>query len=68
MCRTREVYIEDLKIFSDSKEKIYAVVNEFPHLNQRSKKDITHFLDQFFDQLEKPRSLDNLVEIFLNNL
>ncbi len=67
MCRTREVYIEDLKIFSDSKEKIYAVVNEFPHLNERSKKDITHFLDQFFDQLEKPRSLDNLVEIFLNN-
>jgi hypothetical protein len=59
--------MEDLKRFSDSKEEIYAVVNEFPHLNERSKKDITHFLDQFFDQLEKPRSIDNLVDVFLNN-
>ena len=67
ICRTSDVYREDLKRFSDSKEKLYAVVNEFPHLNERSKKDITHFLDQFFDQLEKPKSLDNLVEIFLKS-
>jgi hypothetical protein len=66
-CRTREVYGEDLKIFSDSKEKIYAVVNDFPHLNQRSKKDITYFLDQFFDQLEKPKAQDRLIDIFLEN-
>ena len=66
-CRTRETYREDLKVFADSKEKLYSVVNEFPHLNLRSKKDITNFLDQFFDQLEKPKNLDNLVDIFLSN-
>jgi hypothetical protein len=66
-CRTREVYREDLKVFSDSKDKLYAVVNEFPHLNPRSKKDITYFLDQFFNQLEKQRSIDNLIDVFLKN-
>ena len=67
ICRTSEVYKEDLKIFSDSKEKLYSVVNEFSHLNQRSKKDITNFLDQFFNQLEKPKSIDNLIDVFLKS-
>ena len=67
ICRTKEVYTEDLKRFFEAKEKLYSVVNEFPHLNQRAKKDITNFLDQFFNQLEKPRSIDNLVDVFLNN-
>lgn len=67
ICRTREVYNEDLKRFLDAKEKLYSVVNEFPHLNQRSKKDITNFLDQFFGQLEKPKNLDNLIDIFLSS-
>jgi hypothetical protein len=64
-CRTREVFREDLKVFADSKEKLYLTVNEFPHLNQRSKKDITNFLDQFFNQLDKPKNLDNLIDAFL---
>jgi hypothetical protein len=67
ICRTREVYLEDLKKFKEAKGKIYSVVNDFPHLSPRAKKDITSFLDQFFDQLEKQKSLDNLVDIFLNN-
>jgi len=67
ICRSKEVYQEDLKKFLNNKTKIYSVINEFPHLNQRSKKDITTFLDQFFDQLEKQKSLDNLVDLFLNS-
>ena len=66
-CRTREVYMEDLKKFVEARDKLYSVVNEFPHLNQRAKKDITNFLNQFFSQLEKPRSIDNLILKFLNN-
>jgi len=67
ICRTKEVYTEDLKRFLEAKDKLYSVVNELPHLNPRAKKDITGFLDQFFNQLEKPKSMDNLVDIFLNN-
>ena len=66
-CRTREVYMQDLKIFSDSKEEFYAVINDFPHLDQRSKKDITGFLDTFFDQLQKPKNQDNLIDKFLKS-
>ncbi len=67
ICRSKEVYQEDLKKFLYNKEKLYSVINGFPHLNQRSKKDITSFLDQFFDQLEKQKSLDNLVDLFLKS-
>jgi hypothetical protein len=67
ICRSREVYTEDLKRFLADKSKLYSTVNDFPHLNQRAKKDIINFLDQFFDQLEKPKSLDSLVDDFLNH-
>ncbi|HEY5124625.1 MAG TPA: hypothetical protein VIK14_12905 [Ignavibacteria bacterium] len=67
ICRSKEVFQEDLKIFLNKKEKLYSVINGFPYLNQRAKKDITNFLDQFFDQLEKQKSLDNLVDCFLNS-
>ncbi len=67
VCRTREVYEADLKRFSVAKEKLYSVVNDFPYLNFRAKKDITTFLDQFFDQLTKPRRINFLIDVFLNN-
>jgi hypothetical protein len=67
ICRTREVYAADLDRFSADKSKIYSVVEEFPWLNQRSKKDITTFLDHFFDQLEKPKSKDRLIDVFLSS-
>jgi len=66
-CRSREIYMDDLKRFISKKENLYSVVDDFPYLNQRSKKDITYFLDQFFDQLTKQRNLDYLIEIFLTS-
>lgn len=66
-CRTKEVFMERLKIFADSKDQLYSVINDSPHLPQRSKKDITGFLDKFFNQLEKPKSMDNLIDTFLEN-
>jgi len=65
LCRTKEVYLEDLKVFSNKKDDIYKVINDCPNLNPRSKKDIANFLDGFFGKLENQKSLDNLVENFL---
>jgi hypothetical protein len=65
ICRSKEVYMEDLREFSDHKGEIYSVVNDCPYLGKSSKRDITVFLDGFFDQLEKPRSIDYLIEDFL---
>ena len=67
ICRTREQYRADLIRFSEAKEKLYSVVTEFPFLNQRSKKDITNFLDRFFNQLEKPKNMEKLIDIFLES-
>jgi hypothetical protein len=65
LCRSKEVYMEDLREFSDHKEAVYSVINDCPYLSKGSKKDITYFMDGFFDQLEKPRSMDNLLDEFL---
>lgn len=65
MCRSREVYQKELMMFLDKKDELYSVVNNYPYLNKASKRDITAFLDQFFDQLEKPKSLDSLIDLFL---
>jgi hypothetical protein len=67
VCRDKQIFQTELKQYSEKKEKIYSVINDFPHLNQRSKKDITTFLDQFFDQLEKQREIDYLISNFLGN-
>lgn len=67
ICRSKEVFQEDLKKFLNKKEQLYSVINEYPYLNKSSKRDITFFLGQFFDQLEKQKSLDNLVDLFLKS-
>jgi hypothetical protein len=65
ICRTREEYKTELMMFLDKKDEFYSVVNNYPHLSKASKRDIINFLDQFFLQLEKPRTLDNLIDLLL---
>jgi hypothetical protein len=67
ICRTREVYQGELMTFLEKKEEFYAVINNTPYLSKGEKRDITGFLDQFFDRLEKPRSLDSMIDYFLGN-
>ena len=67
ICRSKEVFKAHLKEFLAMKESFYSVINEFPYLSQRSKKDYTTFLDGFFGQIGKEKNLDNLVDEFLNN-
>lgn len=65
ICRSRETYLQTLMLFLDKKEEFYTVVNDFPYLGKSAKKDITWFLDQFFDQMEKEKSLNRLIDNFL---
>jgi hypothetical protein len=67
ICRQEDIFMEELKWFLARKERIYAVVDNFPYLNVRAKKEISSYLDTFFDQLERPKSLDSLVDIFVTN-
>lgn len=67
ICRTREIYQGELMAFLEKKEEFYSVINDFPYLSRGEKRDIIVFLDLFFDQLEKPRSLNNMIDYFLEN-
>ena len=67
MCRSKEVFKKELEIFLKQKDAFYRVINEFPYLDQREKKDITGYLDGFFNQLTGRRDLaDILMEICKN--
>lgn len=57
VCRTKEVYNKDLDMFAKKKAEFYKVINEFQYLSQKDKKDITGYLDGFFNQLEGRRDL-----------
>jgi hypothetical protein len=63
VCRSKEVYRKDLDIFAEKKEDFYRVINEFPYVNKQVKKDITGYLDGFFNKLAGTRDviLYNLV-------
>lgn len=67
ICRTREEFQNHLKAFLEKKDEFYTTVNDLPYLSKAAKRDITTFLDQFFDQLEKPRSFERMVEFLLSN-
>jgi hypothetical protein len=67
ICREKPTIELELKYFLEKKEKLYAIINDYPLLNTRSKKDITAFLDQFFDQLEKQRDTEYLIRNILDN-
>jgi len=51
VCRSREVYQKDLEVFTNKKEELYKVINDFPFLSQKDKKDMNGYLDGFYNQL-----------------
>ncbi len=67
ICRSREVFAGALEEFKNLKGSFYSVINDFPLLEQRSKKDITDFLDQFFDQLDNQKDMERLITQFMTS-
>jgi hypothetical protein len=56
VCRSKDVYNKDLDLFLAKKEDFYKVINECPYITPKVKKDITGYLDGFFDQLAGKRN------------
>jgi len=57
ICRSEEVFLTDLKEFSDKKEQFYRVINEFPLLSERQKKNMISYLDEFYSGFDKRNSI-----------
>jgi hypothetical protein len=56
-CRTDEEFLEALKEFTSKKAALYKVINDFPYLDAKVKKDMTKYLDEFFESAEKPGTI-----------
>jgi hypothetical protein len=50
-------------LFSEKKEEFNRIINEFPYVNIQAKKDMTGYLNGFFDMLvgKRDRILDNVL-------
>jgi hypothetical protein len=57
MCRSEEVYKNEVKEFAEKKDEFYKLINDFPYLNPRSKEDIINYLNGFFDMFDKHNSI-----------
>jgi len=51
VCRDKEVYDKELNLFLEKKPEFYKVIDEFPYIDKNVKKDLTRYLDGFFDLL-----------------
>jgi hypothetical protein len=57
ICRSDEEYLSVLKPFIEKKQEFYRIINDFPHIDSRSKKDITRFLDDFYKRVDPKNSI-----------
>jgi len=67
ICRSREEFARSLEEYKNLKGAFYSVINDFQLLEQRSKKDITDFLDQFFNQLDNQKNIERLIAQFMSS-
>ena len=61
VCRDESVFKSALNEFSVKKDDFYKVINDFSYLNERSKKEMTVFLDGFFNGMDKRNTLLNKI-------
>ncbi|HOF21304.1 MAG TPA: hypothetical protein PLO24_08620 [Bacteroidales bacterium] len=59
VCRTEQEFSEALVEFMEKKEEIYRVINDFPYLSGKSKKDMINYLEGFYRSLDKRNSIIN---------
>lgn len=57
ICRSVEVFIQDLKEFDDKKAEFYRIINELEYLNDRSKKDMINYLEGFFRNISRKNNI-----------
>jgi hypothetical protein len=57
ICRSEGVFINALNEFLDRKEEFYKVINEFPYLKEKSKKEMISYLNEFFKGFDERNTL-----------
>jgi len=57
ICRSEAVFTEAVKEFAEKKDEFYRVINEFPYLKERVKKEMITYLAGFFNQFDKRNTI-----------
>jgi len=57
MCRSEEVYKNEVREFAEKKDEFYKLINDFQYLNPGSKEDMINYLNGFFDMFDKHNSI-----------
>jgi hypothetical protein len=57
VCRSETEFANALTEFTEKKDEFYSVINTFPYITERSRKDMINYLDGFFSGLDKRNSL-----------
>jgi hypothetical protein len=57
MCRSEDDIINALREFTEKKEEFYRVINEFPLINDKEKKEMIGYLDSFYNRFDKRNSI-----------
>lgn len=56
-CRTEQEYLSALGEFSDRKEEFFSIINDFPYLDAKAKKQSLSYLDEFFKGFDKRNTI-----------
>ncbi len=57
VCREPEYYTSAIREFADKKEAFYKVIRDFQYLDERTKKDMIKYLDEFYSGFNKQNSI-----------
>jgi len=57
LCRSEESFKKSLSEFLEKKEEFYKVINSFPYLREKSKKDMIMFLSGFFHDFDRKNTI-----------
>lgn len=57
VCRSETEFANALAEFTEKRDEFYRVINTFPYITERSKKDMTRYIDDFYYLMDKRNSL-----------
>jgi len=57
ICRTEDIFVNALKEFTDKKEALYKVINDFQLLNEKEKSKMIGYLDSFYANFDQNNSV-----------
>ncbi len=58
-CRSKETFAKELIEFTDNKAAFYRVINEFPYISEKGKKEMIKYLNEFYEGFDSRNSIVN---------